>query len=78
MTILQGRKPQDVALACGIKANTASQIVSRVRKTLHERFIQLQKEHPLTSMSEEELMAKEALVHKEYHAIEKEYADLLR
>ena len=78
MTILQGRKPQDVALACGIKANTASQIVSRVRKTLHERFVQLQKEHPLTSMSEEELMAKEALVHKEYHAIEKEYANLLR
>ena len=78
MIVLQGRKPQETAAVCGLKANNASQIVSRIRKTLHERFSQLQEEHPLQSISEEELMAKEAALYQEYHAIEKEYADLLK
>ena len=77
MIVLQGRKPQETAAVCGLKANTASQIVSRIRKTLHERFSQLQAENPLTSMSEEELMEKEAALYREYHDIEKEYAGLL-
>ena len=78
MVVLQGRKPQEVAAASGITPNNASQIVSRIRKTLHERFSQLQEEHPLTAMSEDELTAKEAELYREYHAIEKEYADLLK
>ena len=78
MIVLQGRKPQETAAVCGLKANTASQIVSRIKKTLHERYDQLQAENPLTSLSEEELMTKEAALYQEYHAIEKEYADLLK
>ena len=78
MVVLQGRKPQEVAATCGLKPNTVSQTVSRIKKTLHERFSQLQQENPLASLSEEELMAKEVALHREYHAIEKEYADLLR
>ena len=78
MVVLQGRKPQDVAAVCGLKANTVSQTVSRIKKTLHERFSQLQQEMPLDSMTEDALAAKEAALYREYHAIEKEYADLLR
>ncbi len=78
MVVLQGRKPQDVAAVCNVKANTASQIVSRITKKLHERYTELQKENPIESMSDAELIAKEAALHKEYHAIEKEYAELMR
>jgi RNA polymerase sigma factor (sigma-70 family) len=78
MVVLQGRKPQDVAAVCNVKANTASQIVSRITKKLHESYTELQKENPIESMSDAELIAKEAALHKEYHAIEKEYAELMR
>ena len=78
MVVLQGRKPQDVAPVCNVKANTASQIVSRITKKLHESYTELQKENPIESMSDAELIAKEAALHKEYHAIEKEYAELMR
>ena len=78
MVVLQGHKPQEAASASGIKPDNARQIVSRIKKTLHERFSQLQEETPLASMSADELIAKEAELYKEYHAVEKEYADLLK
>ena len=78
MIILQGRNPRDVAAVCNLKANTVSQKISRLTKTLHDRFRELQKEYPFESMTPEMLLQKEAELHKEYHAIEKEYADLLK
>ena len=78
MVVLQGHKPQEAASASGIKPDNARQIVSRIKKTLHERFSQLQEETPLASMSADELIAKEAELYKEYHAVEKEYAELLK
>ena len=78
MVILQERKPHDVAAVFDLKANTVSQKISRLTQKLHDRFRELQKEYPLESMSPEMLLRKEAELHKEYHAIEKEYADLLK
>ena len=78
MVILQEREPHDVAPVFNLKANTISQKISRLTKKLHDRFRELQKEYPLESMTPEMLLQKEAELHKEYHAIEKEYADLLR
>ena len=78
MIILQGRDRQEVAAAYNLKYNTVNQKITRLNKKLHARFRELQKEYPLESMSLEELLRKEAELHKEYHAIEKEYSDLLR
>ena len=78
MIVLQDRKRQEVASVCNLKENTVSQKISRLTQKLHDRFRELQKEYPLESMSPEMLLRKEAELHKEYHAIEKEYADLLK
>ena len=78
MITLQGRKLQEVASVCNLKENTVSQKISRLTQKLHNRYRELQKEYPLESMSPEILLKKEAELLKEYHAIEKEYADLLK
>ena len=78
MIVLQDRKRQEVAAVCNLKENTVSQKISRLTQKLHDRFRELQQEYPFESMTPEMLLQKEAELHKEYHAIEKEYADLLK